>query len=63
MGQYSTKSLGEKLREISEAGGISALYRALTASGNEELKSVSGNTAVIIISDGQPETIWNPLLL
>lgn len=55
MGQYSTKSLGEKLREISEAGGISALYRALTASGNEELKSVSGNTAVIIISDGQPE--------
>jgi OOP family OmpA-OmpF porin len=55
MAQYSENALGEKLKEISEAGGTSALHEALTASGQEELHAVSGNTPVIIISDAQPD--------
>jgi OmpA-OmpF porin, OOP family len=55
MEPFSKKTLGENFKKISEAGGTSALHTALTASGQEELTSVSGKTAVIIISDGQPE--------
>ncbi len=64
MEQYSENTLGEKLKEISEAGGTSAMHTALTASGQEELHSVSGKTAVIIISDGQPDfSLESPITL
>ncbi|MDZ7667482.1 MAG: OmpA family protein [Desulfotignum sp.] len=64
MEEYSTNALGENLKKISEAGGTSAMHRAITASGQEELNAVSGNTAVIIISDGQPEnSLESPITL
>ncbi len=64
MEQYSENALGEKLRGISEAGGTSALHTALTASAQEELHSVYGKTAVIIISDGQPDySLESPITL
>ena len=64
MEKYSTKALGEKLKKISEAGGTSPMHTALDASGQEELKPVSGKTAVIIISDGQPESsLESPITL
>lgn len=64
MEQYSTNALGENLKKISQAGGTSPMHTALTASGQEELNSVSGNTAVIIISDGQPEfSLESPITL
>lgn len=64
MEEYSTYALGENLKKITEAGGTSPMHRALTASGQEELKPVSGNTAVIIISDGQPEaSLESPITL
>lgn len=64
MEKYSTKALGEKLKKISEAGGTSPMHTALDASGQEELKAVSGKTAVIIISDGQPESsLESPITL
>ncbi len=55
MEKYSTRTLGEHSKKISEAGGTSPMHAALGASGQEELKAVSGKTAVIIVSDGQPE--------
>jgi OOP family OmpA-OmpF porin len=55
MEEYSTYALDEKLKMIFEAGGTSPMHSAFEASGQEELNSVSGNIAVIIISDGQPE--------
>jgi len=64
MEKYSTMALGEKLKKISEAGGTSPMHTGLDASGKEELKSVSGKTAVIIISDGQPESsLESPITL
>jgi OOP family OmpA-OmpF porin len=64
MEEYSTYALGENLKKISEAGGTSPMHRALDASGQEELNAVSGNTAVIIISDGQPEaSLESPITL
>lgn len=64
MEQYSDNTLGEKLKKISQAGGTSPMHTALTASGQEELKSVSGKTAVIIISDGQPAfSLESPITL
>lgn len=64
MEEYSTYALGENLKKISEAGGTSPMHTALTASGQEELNGVSGNTAVIIISDGQPEfSLESPVTL
>ncbi|MDA8132981.1 MAG: OmpA family protein [Desulfobacteraceae bacterium] len=64
MEKYSTKALSEKLKKISEAGGTSPMHTALDASGKEELKAVSGKTAVIIISDGQPESdLESPITL
>jgi OOP family OmpA-OmpF porin len=64
MEKYSTMALGEKLKKISAAGGTSPMSAALDASGQEELKSVSGKTAVIIISDGQPEfSLESPITL
>ncbi len=55
MEKYSKNALGEKFKKISAPGGTSPMSVALNASGQEELKPVSGKTAVIIISDGQPE--------
>jgi OOP family OmpA-OmpF porin len=64
MEKYSTNALGEKLKKISEAGGTSPLSVALDSSGQEELKAVSGKTAVIIITDGQPESsLESPITL
>lgn len=64
MEEYATYALGENLKKISEPGGTSALHTALTASGQEELASVYGKTAVIIISDGQPEfSLESPITL
>ena len=64
MEQYSENALGEKLKKISESGGTSAMHTALNASGQEELHSVSGKTAMIIISDGQPDfSLESPITL
>jgi OmpA-OmpF porin, OOP family len=64
MEEYSTYALGEKLKKISEAGGTSPMHEAFTSSGQEELKPVSGKTAVIVISDGQPEfNLESPITL
>jgi len=64
MEKYSTYALDEKLKKIFEAGGTSPMHRALKASGQEELKPVSGKTALIIISDGQPEaSLESPITL
>ncbi|MCA1795409.1 MAG: OmpA family protein [Desulfobacteraceae bacterium] len=64
MEPYSKQTLGENFKKITEAGGTSALHEALTASGQEELNSVYGKTAVIIISDGQPEfSLESPITL
>jgi OOP family OmpA-OmpF porin len=64
MEEYSTYALGENLKKISEAGGTSPMYMAFNASGQEELNAVSGNTAVIVISDGQPEfSLESPITL
>ena len=64
MEKYSKKALDEKLKKIFEAGGTSPMSVALNASGQEELKPVSGKTAVIIISDGQPEeSLESPITL
>lgn len=52
MEPYNTKALDEKLKLISTPGGISAMQAALTQAG-QDLKGVSGKTAVVIISDGQ----------
>jgi OOP family OmpA-OmpF porin len=61
---YSTNAMDEKLKMISEAGGTSPMHMAFDASGQEELNAVSGNTAVIIISDGQPEfSLESPISL
>ena len=55
MEKYSQKAFAEKFKEISTPGGTSPMHAALTASGQEELKGISGKTAVLIISDGQKE--------
>ena len=51
MDGYNSAVLAEKLSEISKAGGYSALGSAIAAMGTD-LESLSGKTAVIIISDG-----------
>ena len=48
---YNSAALAEKLGAISKAGGYSPLGSALAAMGTD-LESLSGKTAVIIISDG-----------
>ncbi|MGD9823157.1 OmpA family protein [Desulfobacter sp.] len=55
---YNSAALAEKLGEISKAGGYSPLGSAIAAMGSD-LESLSGKTAVIIISDGmdmKPDT-------
>lgn len=55
---YNSAALAEKLGEISKAGGYSPLGSAIAAMGTD-LESLSGKTAVIIISDGmdmKPDT-------
>lgn len=52
MENYTQKGLNEKLSLVSSAGGTSPMHTALTAAG-EDLKTFSGKTAVVIISDGQ----------
>jgi OmpA-OmpF porin, OOP family len=54
MERYTQKGLVEKLDLISSAGGTSPMHAAMTASG-EDLENYSGKTAVVIISDGEPE--------
>lgn len=54
METYSTNALREKLKMISSVGGTSHMYKALAEAG-QDLKGVSGKTAVLIISDGQEE--------
>lgn len=52
MEPYATKTLDEKLKQISIPGGTSPMQAALAEAG-QDLKGVSGKTAVVIISDGQ----------
>jgi OmpA-OmpF porin, OOP family len=54
MEKFTQKGLAEKLNMISNPGGTSPMHAALTAAG-QDLENYSGKTAVIIISDGQPE--------
>ncbi|MFH1156867.1 MAG: OmpA family protein [Pseudomonadota bacterium] len=62
--KYSTSALNGKLDLISEPGGTSPMHAALTASSLEELKGISGKTAVLIISDGQEEfSLESPITL
>lgn len=51
MEKYNTAALAEKLDAVSKAGGYSPLGSAITAMG-VDLESLSGKTAVIIVSDG-----------
>ena len=51
MERYNSAALAEKLGAISEAGGYSAFGSAIAAIGTD-LESLSGKTAVIIVSDG-----------
>ncbi len=63
MEKYTQRGLNEKLDLITAAGGTSPMYRALTAAG-QDLNGFSGKTAVIIISDGQPEmNLESPITL
>ena len=52
MERYSTEALKENLGLIKTPGGASPMHSALTQAG-QDLKGVSGKTAVVIISDGQ----------
>ncbi|ACN13490.1 OmpA1 [Desulforapulum autotrophicum HRM2] len=52
MEEYTQKGLNEKSGLVSRAGGTSPMHTALTAA-REDLKTFSGKTAVVIISDGQ----------
>ncbi|MFH1152258.1 MAG: OmpA family protein [Pseudomonadota bacterium] len=52
MQKYSTQGLNEKLDMISKPGGTSPLYQALTQA-KQDLKGVSGKTAVVIVSDAK----------
>ena len=52
MEKYTQKGLNEKSGLVSVAGGTSPMHTALTAA-EEDLKTFSGKTAVVIISDGQ----------
>ncbi|MFN2359197.1 MAG: OmpA family protein [Desulfotignum sp.] len=54
MEKYTQKGLDEKMGLISSAGGTSAMHEALTAAG-QDLENYAGKTAVVIISDAQPE--------
>jgi OOP family OmpA-OmpF porin len=51
MEEYNSAALAEKLGEVSKAGGYSPLGSALAAMG-KDLETLSGKTAVIIVSDG-----------
>ena len=50
--EYSSKGFEEGLKTVSRAGGTSQLGKAITAAG-DDLKSVQGKIAVIIVSDGK----------
>jgi OOP family OmpA-OmpF porin len=51
MEEYNSAALAEKLGTISKAGGYSPFGSAMSAMGTD-LESLSGKTAVIIVSDG-----------
>ncbi|WP_289018953.1 OmpA family protein [Desulfobacter postgatei] len=51
MEEYNSAALAEKLGAISKAGGYSPFGSAMLAMGTD-LESLSGKTAVIIVSDG-----------
>lgn len=61
MEKFAQKGLAEKLNMISSAGGTSPMHAALNAA-KQDLENYSGKTAVIIISDGQPEVSLKPPL-
>ncbi len=50
--KYSTSEFGEGIDKITTPGGVSPLYKALQAA-EKDLETLSGNKAIIIISDGQ----------
>jgi OOP family OmpA-OmpF porin len=63
MEPYSTEALKEKLDLIKTPGGASPMHSALTQAG-QDLKGVSGKTAVVIISDGQEAySLGSPITL
>lgn len=51
MEKYLSHNLENKFDKIFEAGGTSPMYRALDDAGND-LKGLSGNSAVILVTDG-----------
>ncbi len=52
MSNYSTSQFTQGIDKVTVPGGCSPLYNALTAAG-KDLEPLSGNKAIIIISDGQ----------
>lgn len=63
MEKYTQRGLTEKLDLITAAGGTSPMHKALTEA-RQDLDGFSGKTAVIIISDGQPEmSLSSPITL
>lgn len=59
MAQYKTAGLASGLDQIQCAGGNSPLCAAITAA-SEDLKNVSGKTALIIVADGK-DPVKDPL--
>jgi len=58
-GQYSRDALSAAVNKVQEAGGISPLGRSLNHAA-QDLKSVDGRVALVIVSDGKdmgPETV------
>nr|WP_321397183.1 OmpA family protein [uncultured Desulfobacter sp.] len=63
MEKYTQNALNEKLDLITAAGGTSSMHKALNEA-RQDLDNFSGKTAVIIISDGQPEvSLSSPITL
>jgi OmpA-OmpF porin, OOP family len=56
--RYTTKAFGSSIEDITCAGGITPLGSAIAAA-HEDLKGVSGKSALIIVSDGK-DLLHNP---
>jgi OmpA-OmpF porin, OOP family len=56
--RYSTSGLGSAIDGVTHAGGTTPLGSGI-AGAHEDLKAVSGNTALIIVSDGK-DLLHNP---
>lgn len=50
--KYSTSEFGGGIDKVTAPGGVSPLYKALQAA-EKDLETLSGNKAIILISDGQ----------